>query len=169
MRLVKHEEPFPGKHLQLCPTSLNVCLCKGDAAVCNRTVEGSSDTQPVRGVPGAPPSLHGTETSHVTWMRTDKNTRPRGVLRKEPLSGFPWSSDRLPKKMLTIPTPEILLKENLWKEGRREGRKRKGEKKICTLKLINWREEGFHLEKQTSKCTIRSQMRFLSMCPETHF
>ena len=172
--MIKNEEPFPGKHLQLCPTSLNVCFCKGNAAVCNRTVEGSSDTQPVPGVPGAPPSLHGTETSHVAWMRTDKNTRPRSVLSKEPLSGFPRSSDRLPKKMLTIPTPEILLKENLWKEGkkgRKKEKEREKEKNVYT-KTHQLERRGFPFRKTNfwkpiqKKRTIRSQMRFLSMCPE---
>ena len=119
---------------------------------------------------GAPASLHGTETSHITWVRIDKTARPRAILSKEPLSGFPRSSDRLPK-MLTLPTPEILLKENPWKEGR----ERKGErKKKLYTKTHRLERRGFPFRKTNfwkpiqKKCTIQSQMRPLDV-PGTHF
>ena len=157
--------PPPAKAMQLSVTELS------------RVAQPrQGDTQPVQGVLGAPASLHITETSHITCMRTDKNTRQRSVWCEKPLSGFPGYFDRLPKKMLTIPTPKILLKEKPWKErreGRREGKEGRKEGKKegreggkeggrgrkeenCTLKLINWIARGKqpHSTGRSARCFV---------------
>lgn len=60
-------------------------------------------------------------------------------------------------------------------EGRKERReRRKRKKENCTLKLINWREEGFHLEKQTSGSQYKRNVQYdprwdFSQCARNSF
>lgn len=110
-------------------------LLRCDAAQCHGTVEGSSDTQPVRCSGGLSFSMQ-QRPHHMDENWQEHTTE--SVLKQEPSSGCPRSSDRLPKDVNSSNSRNSAEREN---HGMKEGRERKGEKRKLHTKTHRLREQ----------------------------